>query len=326
MSENYSDIAVSTRIRFARNLSDIPFMPRLSDEQAKTLCGRIVEEGSKLGLTPYIYPDKKSPSLYPLAEEHLVSREFTVAKNPRAILLSADRTVSIMVGEEDHLRIQVIKDGYTPDECLAEAENIESKIMSSLPVAFDEKIGYLTSCPTNLGTAIRVSVMLHLPALAESGFIDKISAAARNIGISVRGFYGEGSNPLGSLYQISNKVTLGVTEEEIINRIKEITEKLIDEERRLRKASFESNSEKLTDRVRRASAILKNAYMIDSNEAMLLLSDYRLGLSLGLLKGSYDTINKLYTKIQPYTVSEELTDNSEVMRDKKRAEVISNLL
>lgn len=326
MSGNYSDIVVSTRLRFARNLSDIPFMPRLSDDQAKILCKRIADEGNNLGLTSYFYPDKKAPSLYPLAEEHLVSREFTIAKNPRALLLSADRTVSIMVGEEDHLRIQIIKDGYAPDECLAEAENIESKIMSSLPVAFDEKIGYLTSCPTNLGTAIRVSVMLHLPALAESGFIDKISAAAGNIGISVRGFYGEGSNPLGALYQISNKITLGVTEEEIINRIKEITDKLVDEERKLRKASFDSNSEKLIDRVRRASAILKSAYIIGSHEAMLLLSDYRMGLSLGLLKGSYETINKLYTKIQPYTVAEELTGNSEVMRDKKRAEVISNLL
>ena len=212
-----------------------------------------------------------------MVERHLVSRELENGTLPRGVFLSEDEGASIMVNEEDHLRIQVIGAGMCAASCLEDAKRLDALLDESLGFAFDEKHGYLTACPTNLGCGLRVSVMLHLPAMTESGGIREVINAAAKVGLTVRGMYGEGTRATGALYQVSNALSLGYTEREILERLETAVHSIIEGERTLRRRIAKENRAYLENRVYRALALLRSARMISSEEALSLLSDVRLG-------------------------------------------------
>ena len=218
-----------------------------------------------------------------LSEEHLISPQM-LDGNDRSVFISNDKTMSIMLMEEDHIRLQVISKGDTIDESFDIANKIDDVLEESLNYAFDEDFGYLTSCPTNAGTGLRASYMMHLPALTLTSNINKVIASAGSLGIAVRGLYGEGSAAQGNLYQISNQITLGLSEEEIIDRLKTVAKRIFDMEKRARENLMASQETALSDKVYRSYGILKFARSLTSNEAKSLLSDVMLGISMGIIK------------------------------------------
>ena len=327
-----SDVVISTRIRLARNLPKIPFPNRMSDEQ-----GRVVEQavrravehsssGISKGLMYVELQDLTKAQMVSMVERHLVSPEFISKNSGRALFLSPDETVSIMVNEEDHLRIQAMQAGLALEKTYEIANVLDDALNTSLHFAFDEKLGYLTQCPTNLGTGMRASVMLHLPALHGSGQLSRIAGHLSKLGLTLRGTYGENSEAVGALYQLSNQVSLGLSEQEAISNLKSITMQLVEQERDARKKITEDN--KRVDTIARSLGILKSARMLSSDEFMKLISNVRLGISTGILTGlSYDTVNALLMKTQPATMSLEHGGNlSPEERDVARAELVRNTL
>jgi protein arginine kinase len=214
--------------------------------------------------------------------------------------ISGEENISLMINEEDHLRIQVLHSGFALDECWAEIDRIDDAIEGQVTYAFSEQLGYLTACPTNVGTGIRVSVMLHLPALVLTKEIQKVFQALQKISLAVRGLYGEGSQAMGDFYQISNQVTLGKSEEQLISNLKEVVPNIISYERRVRNELVKKNRQSLHDQVARAYGILKNAQTISSEETMHLLSSVRMGINLGLIDDlEMPTVNELFIHTQP---------------------------
>lgn len=307
-----ADIAVSTRIRLARNIANIPFGSRQSAEDAERVVSLCSSQLMENPVTQNVFTLKKSSSMsdaerVSLVERHLISPEFAKSTLPRALCLSEDEGIAVMINEEDHLRLQVIGSGLCINECLECAVRIDTLIDEGLnshgaQYAFDETLGYLTHCPTNLGTGLRVSVMLHLPALAANGRLKALMNAAGRLGLAIRGYYGEGSREAGDLYQISNRITLGYTEKELCDNLNETVAQIIAEERAARKELLDADRLRLEDKVCRAHALLSSARLISADEAMGLLSDERLGISLKLLDGDIETINALISEIQPATL------------------------
>lgn len=301
---NDSEISVSTRVRLARNLREYPFTSRLNSTQAAAVVDRVeaaMKESSFGEDYSLIRLDKENRALaVSLAERHLISPEFAVSENIHGVLLSKDESVSIMINEEDHLRIQVLGPGLCPEDCLKTALEIDSALDSKLPYAFDENLGYLTHCPTNLGTGLRGSVMLHLPALTESGDIRTMIAAAGKLGFVVRGIYGEGTSASGSFYQISNQMTLGFTEEDLIGRISDTVSRIMSQETALRAKIYEQNTRAVEDRIWRSVGILTSARLISSSEATGLLSMLRLGIAQKIVDIlPLEKIDRLIWEIQP---------------------------
>ncbi len=331
------DIVVRTRVRLARNIEGIPFASRQSTEDAEHIVACCTKQIMENPALKDVFTVQKSSSLsdaerVSLAERHLISPEFARSSLPRAVCLSADNGISVMVNEEDHLRLQVMGDGLCINECLACAVELDQLIDAGLNAdglhyAFDEKIGYLTHCPTNLGTGLRASVMLHLPALAGNGRLRALMNAAGNLGLVIRGYYGEGSRESGDLYQVSNRITLGYTEQELCDNLREIVAQIIQEERDARKTLLETSRLHLEDRVCRSHALLKAARLISAEEAMTLLSDERLGISLNLIPGNIGTINALIDEIQPATLclNAAISANAE-QRDETRASLLRERL
>lgn len=331
------DIVVSTRIRLARNLDGIPFPARQNPEDAEKVVSafnhQLMENPTLSGLFAF----RKSASLsdaerVSLVERHLISPEFAKSTLPRALCLSADEGISVMINEEDHLRLQVMGSGFCINECLACAVALDQVLdeglnREDLHYAFDEKLGYLTHCPTNLGCGMRVSVMLHLPLLAANGRLKALMNEAGNLGLVIRGYYGEGSRESGHLYQISNRMSLGCTEQELCDNLREIVAQIIQEEREARQTLLESSRLQLEDRVCRSHAILKAARLISADDAMTLLSDERFGISLGLIPGDIQTVNALLFDIQPATLclNAMLPANAE-QRDEARATLLRERL
>lgn len=283
---NDADIIVSTRIRLARNLEGIPFPGALKDKASvtnkikeavlgsnSTLAGEF--EFIDLDKTPQNEKDK-------LREEHLISPEMSEGSG-HSVLISSDRTMSIMLMEEDHIRLQIIESGGKLKEAFKTASRVDDVIEESLSYAFDEKFGYLTACPTNTGTGLRASVMLHLPALTMTDNIGRILSSVNNMGIAVRGLYGEGTRAYGNLYQVSNQVTLGLSEEEIIDKLENIAKQIVDAEKKTRAALAEKNESYLKNKIMRSYGLLKYAYTMESSEARELLSDVILGQNMGIL-------------------------------------------
>ena len=302
------DIVISTRIRLARNLTDYPFATKLGEDQAKEMISSVCEALQKPAVKPrlqFIYLKQLDDlKIQSYVESHLISPEFANSNKERCLILSEDGNISIMLNEEDHIRLQVINSGFCPDECLSEAYNIDMLLDESLNIAFNEELGYLTHCPTNLGTALRASAMLHLPMLTRCGEAARMIADAGKIGIAVRGVYGEGSKANSELYQISNQLTLGFSEEEIIERLKGITNQIISRERALREAALKMAPDEFADRIYRSVAILQNARLITAGEAENLISDLRLGVSCGLISDiDYDLINRILYDIGPASIS-----------------------
>ncbi|MDR1158778.1 MAG: protein arginine kinase [Oscillospiraceae bacterium] len=300
----YDDIAVSTRIRLARNLADIPFPGRMSDEQAEEILEKVsglfrpLADGARFHTVRLTKENRLEARV--LVEKHLISPEFAGSDRPHGVILSEERGVSVMVGEEDHIRIQTIGPGLCLEERMQEAQRVDEVIDGGLPYAFDGDFGYLTSCPTNLGTALRASVMLHLPALTESGAIREIIAAVGKMGLAVRGLYGEGSQVQGALYQVSNQATMGLAESEIISRVTIVVERIVEQERALRARFKSQRPVRFGDRVWRAWGLLAYARLLPGEETMRLLSDLRWGVAEGELPPvPMARLNDLLRDIQP---------------------------
>ena len=270
------DIAVSTRIRLARNLSGLPFPARMTPEQRKELNLK-VKNAVLQSNTPFAkslkyidMADVPQTEIAAMVERHIISPEFAEENADRAIIISADESISIMIGEEDHVRIQVILGGLQLEKAYDTAEQLDSLLYNELHFAFDRSLGFLTECPTNLGTGLRASVMLHLPVTESNGEISSIAETVGKIGFTVRGMYGEGSKASASMYQVSNQITLGISEKNAIDNLKIITAQLIDKERKARNSL---NKIKLEDMCFRALGTLQNCRVLSSKEMMDLLSE-----------------------------------------------------
>lgn len=318
-----SDIVISSRVRLARNLADYPFPGRLGKEKANELCSNISGLLSSNGYKITRLDNCSEREAAALVERHVISPEFAASKIPRALASSEDGHVNIMINEEDHLRIQAMDLGLCLDECLDLVMRADDTLEENVRYAFNENYGYLTHCPTNLGTALRASAMLHLPALSASGEIRALIAAVSKLGFTVRGFYGEGTEPKGFIYQISNQLTLGLSERETIERLEKAVLNIIEKERALRQREQKRDSEGFADSAHRALGILATARRISSDEAMSLLSDLRIGVSCGEIhKIDYETINKLLWSIQPNSIAADAKGQGSRERDHTRAELL----
>lgn len=327
------DVVLSSRIRLARNVKDIPFPTVMTEEQGKKVIelARKAILGSNTILSTQFteYEMKKLTPLdrQALVEKHLISPDLSQNIKSGYALIKDDNTVSIMVNEEDHLRIQCILPGLKLDESWDMADKIDDLIEETIDYAYDEKIGYLTSCPTNVGTGIRASVMVHLPALTITGQISNILNSVSKIGMAVRGIYGEGTQALGDIYQISNQVTLGQSEKEIIENIEGVAKQIISSERRAREELYKKQRVQIEDRVGRAFGILSHAKVMSTKEYMTLMSDVRLGIVLGILSVDLDKLDRLTTQIQPANLQKIYgMQLNPYERDVKRAEYVSTQL
>ncbi len=299
-----SDIVMSSRIRLARNLAQFPFPSRADDnvraEIEALLHSRISRLPAEFKFDYITVSELDSLDRQFLVERQLISREHAENHGQRGVGVSSEENVSLMINEEDHLRMQVIHSGFALDDCWREIDAIDDAMEAEVTYAFSEQLGYLTACPTNVGTGIRVSVMLHLPALVLTKEIQKVFQALQKIGLAVRGLYGEGSQAMGDFYQISNQVTLGKSEEQLIKTIKDVVPNIISYERRVRTALVKENRQSLHDQVSRAYGILKNAQTITSEETMHLLSSVRMGINLGLIDDlEIPVVNELFIHTQP---------------------------
>ena len=303
-----SDIVISSRIRLARNLADFPFISRTTEadraEIEKTLRSHITslqESGRFPQQTLYLdVNDLEDVDRQFLVERQLVSRELAESEGARAVVIDPAERFSVMINEEDHLRFQVMHSGLDLGSTWRQINELDDLIEEQATYAFHDKLGYLTACPTNVGTGVRVSVMLHLPALVITRQIEKVFKSLQKINLAVRGLYGEGSQAMGDFYQISNQITLGMTEEELTKKVSDVVPVLIDYERQAREFLVRESHETLHDRVSRAYGILRTAQTISSEETMHLLSSVRMGINLGLISDlEIPTINKLFIHTQP---------------------------
>jgi len=329
-----ADVAISSRIRLARNLEAYPFPSRLSDSQRDEILEKVKSAAlgsSELSAKKPSYLEMGSLNQIDkqlLVEKHLISPEFLENDTNRAVIISSDGEVSIMINEEDHIRLQCIYPGMQLNEAWELCSRIDTQMEKTLGYAFDKSIGYLTCCPTNIGTGMRASVMLHLPALSMTGYIRGVLETCPKLGITVRGMYGENTEASGNMFQISNQITLGQTEEEIVVGVSNFTSQIAKQERMLREEFYRQNPVKLEDRIFRAFGILSNARTISSEECLKLLSDVRLGVVLGLIPGIDPVqINELMLLIQPANLQKVSKKQlSAEQRDQKRAELLREKL
>lgn len=326
-----ADIVISSRVRVARNLAGMPF-PHLLDPQkfmevidvvkaaveskeAADLIGNL-----EFSLLNDLFPMDRQI----LVDKHLISPDLLNNFQYKAAAISDDEAVSVMINEEDHLRIQCLLSGLRLKEAWAIVNNVDDGLEKTLDYAFSEKLGYLTSCPTNAGTGLRASVMLHLIGLKITNQLGGVFNAISKLGLTVRGLYGEGTEALGDLFQISNQITLGQSEEEIINNLVSMTRQILAQEQASRQALYRGRREVIEDRVYRAYGILKHARILTLEETMRILSDLRLGIEMKIISGVQDKpLNELMVKIRPAflikTAGRELPKNQ---MDVARAELI----
>ena len=301
---NEGDIVLSTRVRLARNLTEYPFPGRLDESQKKdiaNLVNNILSQEKTFDLD-FIDMSTLSPAeTVSLAEKHLISPEFACDTLGRSLLLSKDEDISIMICEEDHIRIQTVYPGLSLSEAFETALKIDEILENEISYAFDENLGYLTQCPTNIGTALRASVMLHLPALSKKGAMQRLSTTVAKLGLTLRGSYGEGSEISGDIYQLSNQVTLGISEEAAITNLNSIAMQIIAQEKQTR--ALLVKDEDYLDRIYRAYGILKSAYKLTSKELMNLISYVRVGVSEGILDIPTEKLRSLTVLLQPATLN-----------------------
>ncbi|GAW91146.1 protein arginine kinase [Calderihabitans maritimus] len=331
----YADIVISSRIRLARNFEELPFPHLLSEAQQKKVVDKLQEVVSspvvqqKVGRLELIILNELTPlQRQILVEKHLISPELAAAGGYKGVVLREDDAVSIMINEEDHLRIQSFLPALQLVEAWRLASFVDDVLEGMLKYAFSEEYGYLTSCPTNVGTGLRASVMMHLPALVLTDQARRVLSALPRVGLVVRGLYGEGTEAVGNLFQISNQLTLGQTEEEIITNLSSVTKHIIDQEKKAREKIMKEDRGKLEDQVYRAYGILTSARVISSQEALTLLSKVRLGIDLKIIKNiDPRKFVELLVKIQPaylQVLTGREMDYAE--RDWKRAAVLRETL
>ncbi len=287
-----NDVVLSSRVRLARNIANYPFLSRAESEQISQVENLISEKFKKLELRPplqYHRLDDVDPlALSLLVERHLIARDHADSDLVRGVAFSDDETLSIMVNEEDHLRIQAIFGGLRLLDALKSVLNIDDMLGEHLPFAFSADYGYLTACPTNVGTGMRASVMVHLPAIVMGRELDKLTRLCDQLDLALRGLYGEGTHGAADIYQISNNVTLGMTEKEIVDLVLKATYKVTAMERKTREELKNNHREELKKRIDKAFNLLCNAKSVSSEEALNLLSQVRMGVRLKLINGISD--------------------------------------
>ena len=325
------DVVCSTRVRLARNLVDYPFEPKLDEPSAKAIISRlgsVFTENAGYSLVDFGSLDANTRASY--AEQHIVSPEFAAKKTPHALFENDEKQIYVMACEEDHIRAQAIIAGYDLDEAYARVCEAEKMIDEKLNIAYSEELGYLTHCPTNLGTAMRASVMMFLPAMTANGEMGAIRNQLEKLGLTVRGMSGEGTRALGCLYQISNSVTLGITEEETLSKLSDVVGYITERERELRKAMKDGDAGvELEDKVRRSYGIMAYALKISSSELLGLYADVRLGAAMGLIDAELSSLDKMLMTTMPATLVSHGGDElaaSAVMRDKARAAKVREIL
>lgn len=299
-----SDIVVSTRIRLARNLADYSFVRKAAPADRasieKTIRARVDSIGGNEKLHYVNVAELTALDRQLLVERQLISREHAESDGARGVAIHPNEQVSLMINEEDHLRIQVMHSGLDLNAAWDRINRIDDLIEEEIAYAWHDTKGYLTACPTNIGTGMRVSVMLHLPALVITKQIERVFRSLQKISLAVRGLYGEGSQAMGDFYQISNQITLGRSETELLEQVAEVAPVIIDYERKARQFLVDESRNSLADRVNRALGILSNATTISSEETMHLLSSLRMGVNLGIIRNlEIPTINKLFIHTQP---------------------------
>lgn len=325
-----SDVVISSRVRLARNLENYPFSGKLTEEKAVTLVNEVKEIAPLLteevnmkfyacSVSTLSDIDKSA-----MVERHIVSPLLAEKKQTTGLILSEDETISIMVNEEDHIRIQAIVGGMDLYNAYAVADRIDDITYQKLRYAYDEKYGYLTACPTNAGTGMRASFMVFLPALSSANMIPKLIEEIGKYGVTLRGIYGEGTKSLGGIYQISNQKTLGNSEREIIDSLNNIIMQIVKQERKRREYMISVSADEIEDQVYRSYGVLKYARQITSGDAMTLLSQLKFGADCGLIKFDRQfNIHKLMMGVQPGSLQWSIGKNvGSATRDQSRAEYI----
>ncbi|WP_202081210.1 protein arginine kinase [Caldalkalibacillus salinus] len=330
-----SDIVMSSRVRLARNEDTIPFPLIATEDQLQTVVTEVGDVITRSDVTDELgklellrMNQLKGIQKRVLVEKHLISPNLAEESTAGSVVLSENESVSIMLNEEDHIRIQCLYPGFQLQQAWEKANSIDDWFEANINFAFDEKVGYLTSCPTNVGTGLRASVMMHLPALVMTEQMNRMLPAINQLGLVVRGIYGEGSEALGNIFQISNQITLGRSETEIIEDLANVAKQLIDQERQARNTLAQQSRLRLEDKIYRSYGILSHARTIESKEATQRLSDVRLGIDLGFIKNtSANILNELIVLTQPgflqQYAGEMLTAEQ---RDERRAKLIRERL
>ncbi len=302
----HSDIVMSTRIRLARNLNGYRFPLAFTEDEAhkidQSVSATLLDASDELQMkfSSIHIKDVSELSRQVLVEKHLISPKLANSPMTGSVLLSDDESVSVMVNEEDHIRIQCLFPGLQVQEAYDQADELDRVLDKELPYAFDEQFGYLTSCPTNTGTGLRASVMMHLPALTMTKQMNRIVTIISRLGMVVRGIYGEGSEALGNVYQVSNQTTLGKSEEDILADLQSITEQIIQKEREARDALLKHSANTLEDRLYRSLGTLSFARIMATDEAARCLSDVRLGIDMGLIEDiDVSILNECMVFMQP---------------------------
>lgn len=332
--KNNTGIVMSSRIRFARNFSEYPFPFRMNEMQAREVVNKVKNTISASNideLKNFLFvhmQDMTDIEKQMLVEKHLISPDLAASDKSSAAMISRDESISIMVNEEDHLRIQVIYKGIKLAEALDLGNKIDDMLAEKCGYAFSSNYGYLTCCPTNIGTGLRASVMIHLPALVMTGYIRKILEVCGKLNVAVRGIYGEHSSALGNIFQMSNQVTLGQTEEEIVTSIANVAAQVVEQEAAVRNELYNQNPIAFEDKVWRSYGLLSSARVITTDESLKLISDVRLGIDMGIIKDiNIDKIDQIMLLIQPASlqkfVGRQISHNE---RDIRRAELIREKL
>lgn len=332
-SGEQGDVVISTRVRFARNLNGYPFPASMTTEQKKESACAVYEAlktcAAQVSVPAFDRLDMHSMlqrDALSMVERHLISPEFARCEEGAYLLLAKDESVSIMLNEEDHIRLQVMRPGLHLDEAYSVADSLDTLLDAQLHFAFDDRLGYLTQCPTNLGTGMRASIMLHLPALHERGMLQQLANTVSKLGLTIRGLYGEGSKSEGAIYQLSNQVTLGISEQAAIENLKGIASQIIREERAAREQLCRNPH--FEDRVWRSFGILQTARLLTHDEFMTLISNLRVGVSMGIIREiGLDVISELINDAQPATImmtSKEDMDPGQ--RDAVRARLVREKL
>lgn len=325
------DVVCSTRVRLARNIVDYPFEPKLDSASAREIISKLKNVFSESDGYKFIDFDKLSANeCMSYAEQHIVSPEFASKKTPHALFVNEDKQTYIMVCEEDHIRAQAIVAGYDLTDAYNKVYEAERMIDAKLNIAYSDELGYLTHCPTNLGTAMRASVMMFLPAMTMNGEIGAVRNQLEKIGLTVRGMSGEGTRSLGCLYQISNQVTLGITEEETLTKLDGIINHLAERERSLRKSITGDARVELEDKVKRSYGILTYAVKLSSAEFLDLYSDVRLGAAMGIIDNTEPAaLDRILMLSMPATLAvsgDASVASNAMLRDKARASLVRKVL
>lgn len=333
INSSKEDVVISSRVRLARNIKEVPFPNKLDNENGIELSSSIQQAFNKVLKDKGEYKTYELRDISPnlartFLEKHLISPNLIKNGTISSFIVDDDETFSLMINEEDHIRLQCITAGFDIRSAYNNADEVDSLLEQEIEYAFNEKLGYLTACPTNIGTAMRASVMIHLPAATFNNEIPKLLKGLNQVGMTLRGLYGEGSKGEGNIYQISNQVTLGVTDEDILTNLEAVAIQVVAEEKNIRKLYLDQYKYEVEDRIFRARALLENARVLTLKEALGLLSSIRLGVEEGLIEDiDIKTVNKMLLFSQNASLQNHLDrELKERERNIERAKLMRSIL